>query len=233
MFAGDYGVISLGIDVGGVRKGYDLVLLDNGRRVVEAERHVSLQALGGHIKAWRPDVVCIDSPPSWAVDAPRATEAAVLALGLSLYRTPWAEDKKSNAFYAWMLAGFEAFAAAQDAGYAMYDGGTSVYGRALEVFPHAIASVLHGVRRPHGVRKHVWRRAALSAAGVEEAALKGNDQCDAALCALAGLLALDGSFCWAGEPSEGVIVLPCLASELATRVPWASKRGVAMMQTFR
>ncbi len=224
---------SLGIDVGGVRKGYDLVLLDDARRVVQAERHVPLQALPGHFEAWRPDVACIDSPPAWAVDAPRATEAAVLALGLSLYRTPWAEDKKTNAFYAWMLSGFEAFAAAREAGFAMYDGGASVQGRALEVFPHAIASVLHGARRPVGVRKHLWRREALSVAGVEEAALKGNDQCDAALCALAGLRALDGAFCWAGEPSEGVIVLPCVASELATRVTWASKRGVAMMQTFR
>jgi hypothetical protein len=157
----------------------------------------------------------------------------VLALGLSLYRTPWAEDKKTNAFYAWMLYGFEAFAAARDAGYAMYDGGTSVAGRTLEVFPHAIASVLHGARRPDSVRKHLWRREALSAAGVDVALLKGNDQCDAALCALAGLLALDGAFCWAGEPSEGVIVLPCLAADLLARVPWVSKRGLAMMASFR
>ena len=89
-------------------------------------------------------------------------------------------------------------------------------GRTLEVFPHAIASVLHGARRPADLRKHLWRREALTAAGVDVAALKGNDQVDAALCALAGLCALEGRFCWAGEPSEGVIVLPCLASELAT-----------------
>ena len=224
---------ALGIDVGGVRKGYDLVLLDDVRTVVETERHVTLEALRGHIDAWRPDVVCIDSPPGWAIDAPRATEAAVLALGLSLYRTPWVEDKKTNAFYAWMLAGFEAFSAARDASYPMYDGGASVQGTALEVFPHAIASVLHAARRPGDVRKHTWRREALSASGVDVAALRGSDQCDAALCALAGLLALEGTFCWAGEPSQGVIVLPCRASELAARVPWASARGVRMMQTFR
>jgi hypothetical protein len=181
----------------------------------------------------RPDVVCIDSPPGWAVGAPRATEAAVLALGLSLYRTPWTDEAKANAFYAWMLAGFDAFEAARNAGYAMYDGGAVVHGRALEVFPHAIASLLHGARRPDGLRKHAWRREALAASGVDVALLKGNDQCDAALCAVTGLLALDGTFCWAGEPSEGVIVLPCPASELASRVPWASKRGLAMMASFR
>jgi len=224
---------ALGIDVGGTRKGYDLVLLDDTRAVLQTQRHVGLDALGGHIDAWRPDVVCIDSPSAWAIDAPRKTEAYVLALGLSLYRTPWAEAARANAFYAWMLSGFEAFAAARDAGYAMYDGGVSVQNRMLEVFPHAIASVLHGARRPSDLRKHPWRREALTPAGVDVAALKGNDQVDAALCALAGLYALEDRFCWAGDPSEGVIVLPCLASDLAARVPWASKRGLAMMTSFR
>src|SRR6187399_2459303 len=138
---------SLGIDVGGVRKGYDLVLLDDTRGVLQSQRHVALGVLRGYIDAWQPDVVCIDSPPAWAIDAPRRTEAYVLALGLSLYRTPWAEEAKANAFYAWMLSGFEAFAAASSAGYDMYDGGASVQGKALEVFPHAISSVLHGTRR--------------------------------------------------------------------------------------
>ena len=109
---------ALGIDVGGTRKGYDLVLLDDTRTVLQTQRHVALDALRGHIDAWRPDVVCIDSPPAWAVDAPRKTEAYILALGLSLYRTPWTEETKANAFYAWMLSGFEAFAAARNAGYA-------------------------------------------------------------------------------------------------------------------
>jgi hypothetical protein len=115
----------------------------------------------------------------------------------------------------------------------MYDGGLSVFGRTLEVFPHAIASVLHSARRPASVRKHTWRREALQTAGVDTGALTGNDQVDASLCALAGLLALEGCFCWAGEPSEGVIVLPCLASDLPSRAPWASKRGLAMMTAFR
>src|SRR4051812_27414506 len=120
---------SLGIDVGGVRKGYDLVLLDDARRVLQTQRHVGLDALRGHIDAWRPDAVCIDSPPGWAVDVPRKTEAYVLALGLSLYLTPWTEAAKVHAFYAWMLAGFDAFCTARDAGYAVYDGGASVQDR--------------------------------------------------------------------------------------------------------
>jgi hypothetical protein len=209
------------------------VLLDDARRVAETARRADLGALAACLEAWRPDVVCIDSPPGWAVGQTRATEAAVLGLGLQLYRTPWDALQQAKAFYAWMLAGFAAFEAARVVAFAMYDGGPSVEGRALEVFPHATASVLGGSRRPREVDKHVWRREVLTAAGVETAALRGNDQVDAALCALTGLLALEGCFCWAGEPSEGVIVLPCPVAELPGRLPWASGRALAMMATFR
>lgn len=224
---------ALGIDVGGLRKGYDLVLLDDARRVAGAERHVTLKALRGHIEAWQPDVVAIDSPPGWAVERTRATEAAVLTLGLQLYRTPWEAEKQANAFYGWMLHGFAAFEAARGCGFARFDGGDRVEGQALEVFPHASATVLAGLRRPEGVEKHVWRREVLVAQGVDTTALKGNDQVDAALCALTGLMAMEGCLCWSGAASEGVIVLPCRASELAGRMPYASARAVRMMAEFR
>src|SRR5581483_4465314 len=99
-------MLALGIDVGGARKGYDLVALDGERRVAFSERHVSLEAISSHITSLRPSVVAIDSPPGWAVGATRRTEAAVLALGLQLYRTPWAAEMQGNRFYGWMLHGF-------------------------------------------------------------------------------------------------------------------------------
>ncbi len=83
------------------------------------------------------------------------------------------------------------------------------------------------------MKKRDWRWEALTAAGVDASSLRGPDQVDAALCALTGLLALEGRCCWAGSPAEGVIVLPCAASELPERLPWASARAVAMMAEFR
>jgi len=224
---------SLGIDVGGARKGYDIVCLDAGSQVVAAQRHVSLEALSQRIEALRPTVVGIDSPPAWAVGATRRTEAALLGLGLQLYRTPWLAEMQANRFYGWMVHGFAAFEAARALGYALFSGSGCIEGRALEVFPHATATVLNRHKRPGDIDKHVWRRQALDAQGVDTAVLMGNDQVDAALCALTGLLALEGRYCWAGAPDEGVIVLPCPVSELAGRMPWVSARGTAMMSEFR
>ena len=52
---------------------------------------------------------------------------------------------------------------------------------------------------------------------METASLKSLDHIDAALAALTGLLALDGHACWQGEPSEGVIVLPCRTEDLKAK----------------
>ncbi len=205
---------SLGIDVGGERKGFDLVLLDEARTVLETARHVSVAQLPGLIDAWRPDCVGIDSPPMWGAGRERVTETELRRHGLSFYQTPWLPEKQTNAFYLWMVHGFRAFEAARDCGYKLFDGAGGVQGCAFETFPNAIAAVLTGRNRPPEVRKETWRRGVLEAQGIDAAALRGPDQVDAALAALSGVLALSGCFCWKGEPSEGVMVLPCRLEDL-------------------
>jgi hypothetical protein len=49
----------------------------------------------------------------------------------------------------------------------------------------------------------------LEARRVDVATLRSQDEVDAALAALTGLLALEGEFVAVGDPDEGVIVLPC------------------------
>src|SRR5439155_264320 len=53
-----------------------------------------------------------------------------------------------------------------------------------------------------------WRERILAAQGVRTAELTTADRVDAALCALTGLLALEGKRFAPGDPKEGVIVLP-------------------------
>jgi hypothetical protein len=78
----------------------------------------------------------------------------------------------------------------------------------VEVFPHASAAVLTGCLPPKGVRKRTWRERVLVAHGVTVDDLRNADQVDAALCALTGMLALEGKHFAPGDPKEGVIVLP-------------------------
>ena len=206
---------ALGIDVG-VKKGLDLVLLNETRLVVAVRSRISPGDLPTLIADLRPDVITIDSPPRFGNGAPRKTEVEIRKRGISLYATPWEEDKKNRPFYDWMREGFKAFHACATAGFPLFsDDGYP--GSAMEVFPYAVAVVLSGGLRPKGMTKRVWRRGVLASHGVDATSLKNTDQVDAALAALTGLLALESQVCWEGDPSEGVIVLPCRAEDLKQR----------------
>ena len=190
---------ALGIDVG-VRKGLDLVLLEKPRSVVQALSHVTVADLASLIAELKPDTIAIDSPPRFPNDAPRRTEVLIRKRGISLYATPWREEKKANKFYEWMKEGFKVFAACEVAGFPLFKGDSYV-GSAFEVYPYGVAVVLSGYLRPKDVAKQAWRRGVLEARGVDTASLKSGDQVDAALAALTGLLALDDRACSEGEPS--------------------------------
>jgi predicted nuclease with RNAse H fold len=201
-------VRSLGIDVG-VRKGLDAVLLDDSLTVVEASRHVGLDELGELIDRSGPDVIAIDSPPSWGSSgAPsRLAERELRRLGIISFATPSDPRSAEHPFYKWMTVGFDVFQIAGEMGYPRYAAGP-VRGTALEVFPHASAIALAGWLPPSRRYKREWRARILEEQGVTTEGLLSGDQVDAALAALTGLLALGGKFFAVGDPREGVIVLP-------------------------
>lgn len=201
---------SLGIDVG-VRKGLDLVLLDERLQPLATDRHVPIDALGDLIDRLRPDVVAIDSPPAWGkAGGCRKTELALRALGIQSYGTPSDPKRSESPFYEWMRIGFEAFRTAESRGFPRYRAG-AVARTALEVFPHATAVVLAGALPPTGMAKREWRTEVLQKAGVSCDELGSLDQIDAALAALTGLFALRGEFTAPGDPDEGVIAVPVSA----------------------
>lgn len=208
-------MLSLGVDVG-LRKGLDLVLLDDQRRVVATAPRLPHERFRETVLDWAPDVVCIDSPPRWATPAGlRETERAVRRLGIQLYATPTEKTRSLKGFHDWMIAGMAAFRAIEDR-YPLF-GGESAAMHALEVFPHGAAVAFSGGLMPTTTVKRAWRREVLAARGIADQRLKSPDLVDAALAALVGLAALEGESCWLGNPEEGVIVLPCLEAKLPFR----------------
>ena len=177
--------VGVGVDVS-VRRGLDVVVLDEHRRLVEAplarQTPVDLEGL---LRRLRPDVVALDSPPAWGVRGnSRAAERELIALGLPCFCTPSDPALRDHPFYGWMFAGHAAFAAAARAGYSCFTGIGDGRGRALEVFPHG-------------------------AAGAEVDRLRTQDAVDAALAAVvAVIVAGDGPWFWLGETDEGCVVLP-------------------------
>ena len=199
---------ALGIDVS-VRRGLDLVLLDGSPEPAAMRSGVSPDDAGEIARDLHPDVIAIDSPPSWGKGGrSRRAEQDLRRLGIHSYGTP-SDGRKAakNRFYEWMDRGFRTFAVTQAAGFPLYRRGP-VRGTAMEVFPHASAVAFARCLPPPAVAKHTWRAAVLRAHGLVVAQLRTPDLIDAALAALTGLCALAGEFVAVGDPEEGVIVLP-------------------------
>ncbi|HEX2267072.1 MAG TPA: DUF429 domain-containing protein [Actinomycetota bacterium] len=198
---------SLGIDVG-VRKGHDVVVLEDDLTVSHTAARVATEDVEHLIREGQPDIVAIDSPPAWSAGGKsREVERALRRLGIKAFPTPNADTGPANTFFDWMQVGFKLFETAERAGYVPYRSGDPRH-TAIEVFPHASAAVLSGGLLPSGIRKGTWRRSVLERQGVGELGFRSVDQIDAALAALTGLRALQGSFVAVGDPDEGVIVLP-------------------------
>ena len=202
----DNEIIAVGVDVAEARKGFDLVALDDQRRIVCSHGRLSetdtVLLVTDEI---RPVVVCIDSPPGWAHSGrSRAAERELAGLGFPAF--PVGADPGDHPFYRWMRAGMGLYKALEGT-YPRYRSG-DLRGTAFEVYPHASAQRLAGRPRPAGTTKTTFRRAALAAHGVDEAQLTNIDRVDAALCALTGLLALRGCFEMVGDPLDGVVVVP-------------------------
>jgi len=203
-------VRALGVDVG-VRKGLDLVLLDDSLVPLETARRVAVGDLAAQIGSFEPDVVAIDAPPAWGSgNGSRRTERELRRFGIQSFGTPGAGEREHHPFYGWMRVGFAPFAAAEAAGFLRYGSGPGK-GRALEVFPHASAVALPGCLPVAGASKREFRESVLRAQRVATDGLRSIDQVDAALAALTGLFALRGRSSALGDPREGVIVLPVVA----------------------
>ncbi|HYY07317.1 MAG TPA: DUF429 domain-containing protein, partial [Actinomycetota bacterium] len=133
---------------------------------------------------------------------------------------------------AWMETGFRVFRAAARAGFPRYSAGDP-RGTALEVFPHASATVLSGCLAPKGTGKRRWRERVLRSQGVDTRELTSPDLVDAGLCALSGLLALEGKRFAPGDPKEGVIVLPVVTLPAAPYVACSEPSIVEASPLFR
>ncbi len=170
------------------------------------------------------DVIAIDAPPAWAPQGrSRLTERLLAEMNLHAFNTPSAEHAGSNRFYAWMEAGFQVFEVAAAHGFQRYRAGDPKR-TAMEVFPHASAAVLAGCLPPKGTTKKAWRARVLRAHGVATHELTTADRIDAALCALTGLLALDGQALRSRRPEGGSHRAP-LGRLAGAPVPSGAPRG--------
>ena len=209
----DHGLIAVGIDVGGWKKGFHAVALRDGRlsAMVSTENPA-------HVAAWcrarGASAIGIDAPSQWSLSGrARPCERELAALGMSVFFTPSRAVGEVHPFYRWMVNGTALYTRLLTH-YRLYDGQVpTVDPLCFETFPQAIACALAG-KTLSAKKKRVDRRRLLEDAGIATESLTTIDQVDAALCALAAQHVLAGSFKAFGEVGEGFILVPNRSSSV-------------------
>ncbi|PLQ00356.1 DUF429 domain-containing protein [Cupriavidus pauculus] len=199
-----------GIDVGGMRKGCHLVVLD-GRNVILSTRSTDPEVLVQHCVHYQVGIVGVDAPCRWSVEGRgRKAERELARERIFCFSTPTAERATANpnGFYGWMLNGQRIYEALSDQYPLMVDGKYAGMPASFETFPHAIVCALLGKHVASAKQKRLQRRALLEDVGIETTTLGSIDALDAALCALAARLLLLSEARTFGDAASGHIVIP-------------------------
>jgi predicted nuclease with RNAse H fold len=207
MSQNDSAPIVVGVEVGGLKKGFHAVAIRKGQ-VIETCAAFNAAEVVGWCRDLYAFAVGIDAPCRWSrTGRARPCERALAAEGIHTFATPSQAGAENNPFYGWMLNGTELFRLlAQN--YQLFDGQYSEPGpMCFETFPQAVACALAGtiVSAKH---KCSDRRRLLRQAGLAIDSLTNIDMVDAALCALTAQHLLNGTFKTYGAAAEGFIVVP-------------------------
>lgn len=206
--------IVVGVDVGGVRKGFHAVALRKGR-FLQKFATCYPPAVLTWCRILQASVIGIDAPCKWSLTGrARPCERELSGLGLSSFSTPSVMTGRVHPFYGWMVNGAELFRLLAPH-YRLFDGrSTALSPVCFETFPHAVACALAG-KKLSARDKRVDRRRLLGGAGIANDSLTNIDEVDAALCALSAHHFLAGTFKAYGDDAEGYIVVPSLLRYLA------------------
>lgn len=203
-------VTVVGIDVGGVRKGFHAVALRGGR-FVGVETFTSPTEVADWCMDQSAHFVAVDAPCAWSqCRSSRFAERELNIDGqiIQCFKTPTRDRALRNAcgFYGWVFNGEQLYRELAKC-YLLFDGRRGNGLTVFETFPHAVICALAGKRiaaRP----KAITRRRALRDQGYDDSVLPNIDFVDAGLCALTANAFHDDRWNCFGDKQEGFIVVP-------------------------
>ncbi len=205
-------MIAIGIDVGGVKKGFHAVSLQNGVASVWDGANGTAERLALWCRSQDADVIAIDSPCAWARNGSSRRCERMLVVNderLSCFATPERQRAEGREFYDWVRNGEALYRALISQGYRLYSDEETVCARnvVFETFPHAVVCALEGRVIP-ARHKSETRRSLLTRLGIDHSVLNTIDHVDAALCAVAARSFALGNYQAFGDEIEGFIVIP-------------------------
>jgi predicted nuclease with RNAse H fold len=205
------GLTTVGIDVGGERKGFHAVALRDGAYLrcfaAKNAREVSRWCC----EKVRAQVIAVDAPCRWSKDGhSRPAERSLMKSKIWCFSTPTREMAVGHPtkHFAWMLMGEELFQEIKHDFPICRKMPATGRKCCFETFPHAITWHLRG-GDADAFLKRKQRRELLEKAGIDLSELTNIDLVDAALCALTAYHAATGKECEAfGETDTGLIIVP-------------------------
>ncbi|HSB43587.1 MAG TPA: DUF429 domain-containing protein [Nitrospira sp.] len=208
--------VVVGVDVGGVKKGFHAVALRDGQFFGKLNT-LDAVAVIQWCRSLRASAVGIDAPCCWSLSGhARPCESALAMEGIHAFATPSRAVGGRHPFYGWMRKG-DALYRRIAHHYPLFDG-TLPTSRpvSFETFPHAVGCALAGTILS-GKRKRIDRLKLLRETGLSTESLTNIDQIDAALCAVTARYLLAGNVNMYGNLKEGFIVVPKI--ERSSRKP--------------
>jgi predicted nuclease with RNAse H fold len=203
---------AVGIDVGGLKKGYHAVVNRHGQ--YHAQFHsTDPQAIAQWARQFHPTVIAVDAPCLFSrAGRSRSGERALVSNGLRCFYTPTRAMAEKSRFYDWVFNGERLY---QALGLPLFDGLESAQPCVIETFPHGIATAYQqSLGEPKAIgNKAAQRLNALSnIAAYNTRQLTNIDFIDAALCAVAADYCLANRISVYGDSEDGFIVIPRFSS---------------------
>lgn len=200
-----------GVDVGGERKGFHIVININAQYHQHFHAKTVKQAVQW-LATFQPAVIAIDSPCQFAsAGTSRACEIALIRQGIRCFVTPTESRAQGNPFYAWVFHGLALY---QALAYPVFQGDDHDKPVCMETFPNALEKLLlqEDAEAIRTLNKKQRRLLVLEKLAYTSAALSNMDFIDAALCAISADYFYQGKFQAFGDAKDGWIVLPNFAA---------------------
>jgi len=197
----------VGIDVGGDRKGFHAVALQDGK-FIDKKTDNKPEVIAEWCFAHKATIIAVDAPCRWSrTEKSRSAESELMNKGIWCFSTPRRESALQRSFYKWVFNGEKLYKCLESNKYLLFNGEQTEAQLCIETFPQAIACALAGqiVSAKHKAR---IRRDILQKYNYDISCLTSIDFVDAALCAVAGEDFRNGHYKPYGNREEGFIVVP-------------------------
>jgi predicted nuclease with RNAse H fold len=202
---------TIGIDVGGVKKGFHAVA-NKGRQYLGKLHSTDPEVIATWALNHQPSVIAIDAPCMFSEHGrSRKPERDLVENGMRCFYTPSRDLAAKSRFYDWV---FNAERLYQKIGLPIFMGNQTTTPCIIETFPHAIQMSLwknDSSLAPEGSKSTVRRTTLVQKADYNISHLSNIDFIDAALCAVSADYFDSHQFNAYGCANEGFIILPKIA----------------------